>query len=245
MGFFDKNAICGKKIGLNRYKIKKSNAWVCPDCVKAAGGFMKVDISKSTIEDLKNMINDNKVNKEKLSNFQITKEVGVYLKVDENKKEWYIPDVFFCNTKNPKIHSYDEILDFELLEDNDSIAKGGLGRAVVGSVLFGSVGAIAGAVTGKKKSNQTCTSLKIKVTLNNMNSPTEYINLITTECKKSGFTYKMCKKQAEEIMSLLQVMCEQNKTSQKNIFQQSQNINCHDEILRYKNLLDIGAITQE
>ena len=89
----NKNAICGicgKKVGFNSYKVKKSNAWVCPDCVKAAGGFMKVDVSKSTIEDLKNMINDNKVNKEKLSNFQITKEVGGYLKVDENKKEWYI-----------------------------------------------------------------------------------------------------------------------------------------------------------
>lgn len=41
MGFFDLKAICGvcdKEVGLNRFKIKKSNAWMCPACLKKAGG---------------------------------------------------------------------------------------------------------------------------------------------------------------------------------------------------------------
>ena len=60
MGFFDKKVTCGacnKKIGFNRYKIKKSNTWICPQCLKKAGGLSKVNLSIATIEDIKNLIN--------------------------------------------------------------------------------------------------------------------------------------------------------------------------------------------
>lgn len=59
MGFFDLKAVCGvcgKEVGLNRFKIKRSNAWICPKCLKKAGGAMSIDISKVTIEDIKQMI---------------------------------------------------------------------------------------------------------------------------------------------------------------------------------------------
>ncbi len=39
MGFFDRKVICGvcdKEVGLNRYKLKKSDAWICPKCLKEA-----------------------------------------------------------------------------------------------------------------------------------------------------------------------------------------------------------------
>ena len=51
MGYFDLKAICGacgKEIGLNRYKVKKSDVWICPECLKKAGGVMSVNISKVT-----------------------------------------------------------------------------------------------------------------------------------------------------------------------------------------------------
>jgi hypothetical protein len=38
--------------------------------------------------------------------------------------------------KNPKIYNYSDIVDFELLEDGESITKGGLGRAITGGLLF-------------------------------------------------------------------------------------------------------------
>jgi hypothetical protein len=41
MGFFDLKVVCGvceNAVGLNRFKVKKSDAWVCPDCFKKAGG---------------------------------------------------------------------------------------------------------------------------------------------------------------------------------------------------------------
>lgn len=57
----------------------------------------------------------------------------------------------FGGKKNPKIYKYSDIVDYELLEDGESITKGGLGRAVVGGALFGGVGAVVGGVTGHKK----------------------------------------------------------------------------------------------
>lgn len=59
MGFFDLKATCGccgKECGLNRYKIKKSDTWLCPDCLKKVGGTFKIDLNKITIEEIKNII---------------------------------------------------------------------------------------------------------------------------------------------------------------------------------------------
>ncbi|PEN08616.1 PH domain-containing protein [Bacillus pseudomycoides] len=61
MGFFDRKAVCGvcdSKVGLNRYKVKQSDAWVCPDCFKEAGGLGVVDVSKVTIEEIKAIIDE-------------------------------------------------------------------------------------------------------------------------------------------------------------------------------------------
>ncbi|EPZ54444.1 hypothetical protein H477_3583 [[Clostridium] sordellii ATCC 9714] len=49
------------------------------------------------------------------------------------------------------MYNYKDIIEFELLEDGESITKGGLGRAVAGGVLLGGVGAIVGGVTGIEK----------------------------------------------------------------------------------------------
>ncbi len=249
MGFFSMKVVCSvceNECGLNRFQIK-DKGWVCPKCFKEAGLSATSPVRTMSAEDIKNIIAKKKVDADKLMSFNITKEIGAYLKVDENRKEWYIPDGFLGKTKNPRIHSYDDVLDFELLEDGGSIAKGGLGRAVAGGLLFGGVGAVVGGVTGKKKSKQTCTSLKIKITLNDMTTPTEYINLITTETKKSSFIYQTCEKQAQEILSLFQVMCEQNKNAQEELQSNSviQEISSADEIKKYKTLLDDGIITQE
>ncbi|MBO4954279.1 MAG: SHOCT domain-containing protein, partial [Clostridia bacterium] len=82
------------------------------------------------------------------------------------------------------------------------------------------------------------------ITLNDMANPTVYINLITTETKKSSFLYKTCEKQAQEIVSLFQVMCEQNKTA-NTALTPLQETSSADEIKKYKELLDTGVITQE
>lgn len=174
-----------------------------------------------------------------IKEFNPTKKVGNYFYIDENKKQWVIPDgVFSEKIKKAHIYNYSDIVNFELIEDGNSIAKGGLGRAVVGGALFGGVGAVVGGITGKKKLKKTCSKLQIKITLNNLDKPAEYINLIMTEFKKDSFVYQTAYKSAQEIMALLEIMTISDKLIDNPISNT-------DEILKFKKLLDEGIITQE
>ena len=64
-----------------------------------------------------------------------------------------------------------------------SIAKGGIGRAAVGGILFGGAGAIVGASTRKQK--EVCDSLQVKVTVKGYKDPAFFIKLISTGTKKA------------------------------------------------------------
>ena len=58
MGFFSLKAecgVCGKTVGMNRFEVKKDNAWCCPDCFKKAqkASTQPLFIQKTTISELK------------------------------------------------------------------------------------------------------------------------------------------------------------------------------------------------
>jgi len=60
MGFFSLKVncgVCGNEVGLNRFSIPKSNAWVCPECLKKVGGVTQINSRKITIEELKELVN--------------------------------------------------------------------------------------------------------------------------------------------------------------------------------------------
>lgn len=175
----------------------------------------------------------------------ITKDFGAYIKFDEINRKWFVPDGFFGGVKNPIIYSFDDIIAFELLEDGNSITKGGTGRAIAGGLLFGGVGAIVGGSTGKRKTKSTCIKLQIKITVNSMSMPAVYINLIAGETKTDGFIYKAAYSSAQNILSVLQVICENNKTLHETVSESTVATSSADEILKYKTLLDQGIITQE
>ena len=127
-----------------------------------------------------------------------------------------------------------------MLEDGNSIEKGGVGRALVGGALFGGVGAVVGASTGHKH-KATCSKLQIKITLNNMKAPVVYVNFIEAETKKNGALYKMIYPMAQEALSVLSIITQ----SQKSESSPHAEVSAADEILKFKKLLDEGIITQE
>lgn len=245
MGFFDLKAtcsVCNKEIGLNRYQIA-NKGWICKECFKECGFNLATPIRKMTLDDIHKAMENKKVQVEELNSFNPTKKIGTHIEIDENQNKWLIPDGMFGGKKNPKIYNFSDIVDFELLEDGESIAKGGLGRAVVGGVLFRGIGAVVGGVTGKKKSKPICNSLKIKITLNDMSKPVVYIDFIKASTKKDSIIYKTMYKSAQECLSVLQLIVNSQEEVQNDIAATS--ISSADEILKFKNLLDQGIITQE
>lgn len=181
--------------------------------------------------------------------FGVTKSVGNFLWINENKKTAAVPKTNLLGTVTGiNAFKYEDILDFDLLQDGSSIInKGGLGRAAVGGLLFGGSGAVVGTLTGARKQTQTCTELRIKITLNNTASPIVFIDFIKgTSYKKDSLLYRQLAESAEAVMSMLQVITAQNSAS-KAVPQQEQAapLSSADEIRKYKALLDDGIISQE
>ena len=249
-------SICNNKIGLldNKYKIANEEV-ICLSCLNKVGGINQIsaikNMSSNDVEkQIKTLAEKEEKRKERVKKFKTTKQIGQYIYIDEEKQQWVIPKgTFTKKIDNSTIYDYSDIVDFELLEDGNSVSKGGLGRAVAGGLLFGGVGAIVGGVTGGKKSKQTCTSLKIKITVNDLRNPVIYINFIVAEVKKQSLLYTSSYSIAQEIMSILQVMCETQKVkalqATQEVNTQTESISVADEIKKFKDLLDMGAITQE
>ena len=123
-----------------------------------------------------------------------------------------------------------------------SITKGGLGTAVAGGILFGGVGAIVGGGLGKKQKD-VVNKMSIIINLRDEWVPRIEIILIKSETKRNGLVYKSSKSLAQQIISLLTIISDgQNDTSD---IPSSANSSAADELLKFKQLLDMGVISQE
>lgn len=103
-------------------------------------------------------------------------------------------------------HDFDDLISYELLEDDAIVTSGGVGQALIGGAIFGGVGAIAGGITGKRIAKKRVDSITIKVTLNDFSSPCILIPLITKPVKTNSKEYQNAFKNAHEILSILDVI---------------------------------------
>lgn len=254
MGLFSKEncIICRSEVGaLNRTKMD-DGSYICSNCVAKVGisnGYTLNALKSSSIDDIKKRMeyveNDIKENSNRISQFKSTYQVGGYIWFDDEHKWFVLPrGTFTSKIDKSYVFKYQDLVDFEVLEDGTSITKGGLGKALVGGAIFGLAGAIAGG--SSKKTKQICNKLQVKITTRNIDRPIVYIDLINTEFKKDGLVYKQASKSVQEILSKFQLIVDQleSESSDTNT-STSINISAADEIKKYKELLDMGAITQE
>lgn len=76
---------------------------------------------------------------------------------------------------NSRAYKYSDIIDFNInnqMSYKTSTSTGSMvGRGIVGGLLFGGVGALAGATTGNKMTNSEITEYKINVIMRDMSNP--------------------------------------------------------------------------
>lgn len=203
MGLFGKKetcCVCEKNDGVH----KIFDGFVCKDCEKSAEGYFKNPTwrSKMAKQQYIEAISASKENAKKFIDFSITKKVGDYIKIDEAHREFELPGS--AGTKsNPKIFNYSDLAAFELVADETTIKKSGLGSAVAGGILFGGVGAVVGGLAGKK-SLDAISSLKIRVTTTDPIFTTAIITLLSSEAKKGSFMYKITSEAAQNVISALE-----------------------------------------
>ncbi len=140
------------------------------------------------------------------NNFNIDKEIicdrynSIFIDLSLKK-------VAIINGKRNGIKKYDfnDILEYELYEDGDSILKGRAGSTVMGGLLFGGLGAIAGASMSKKQ-NGLCTTLQLRITINDIQNPQVVFKYINFSTKKNGFLYKSIIDKVKKDIAILAIL---------------------------------------
>lgn len=232
--------ICDEKLSFLKSTIK-DGIKVCVDHTMEAGLYGN-EMRQFTVEDVKERAKLRKKAQEetmkRVSDFQTTKRIGPLHFNDIDKKI-----LIYDNLQN-SIVSYEDIVSFEVMEDGETISSGGLGRALVGGVLFGGAGAVVGAVTAKRK-KKYCNNLQVKLIINDINTPTLYVSFINGNTKINSNEYKSAYSEAQDLASILQIICDKQKeiTNDDPIDHDSKSL--AKKMKQFKELLDDGIITQE
>jgi len=203
---------------------------------------------KRYLETSKNIASnlDNFIQKESfIVDKRITAGDGILL-IDSANKKW-------CAVSNknaePIIYDYNDLTEYEVYEDGNSIAKGRSGSAAVGGLFFGTTGAIMGSA-GSKAIQNTCSIMQVRIRLNDLSNPEITISLIggnslNTEMKKDSSGYRNLLDSAKQMVSYLSYIQNNGKEIKPEMQSVIESGTTADEIRKYKELLDIGAITQE
>jgi hypothetical protein len=238
-------ANCDKEVPvLGRVRIV--DGWICVSCWHLCGYTQATPTAAKTLDDVRADIKETERQKARLAAFRATNRVGYYIEFDEEKRQWLIPDGLLGRKKNARVYDFDDIVEYQLLQDGDTIMEGGLGNAIVGGMLGGSMGALINAAASDKRAKSVVTSLRIKITINDLADPAVYINLITTETRVGTQAYNTQYAVAQQILSALTLIRKrENSPEPTTTHAKGTEIPSSpaDEILKYKTLLDSGAIT--
>lgn len=96
------------------------------------------------------------------------------------------------------VFKFSELIECSILEDGATIMSGGVGRAVVGSLIGGGIGAIVGATT--RDSTPITLSLSVRIVTSNIQYPLQEIPIIGSSTNRgSNDEYKEKVQFAQEI----------------------------------------------
>ena len=113
------------------------------------------------------------------------------IKKDKNDTGWY---------------SFEDLVSYELIVNNQTVVSGGVGQALVAGAMFGPIGAVAGGIVSKRKSTSKILNMTIRVTSNDFNKPVVFIDLIRKPVKNTSKEYKDAIENAQRIMGALDVI---------------------------------------
>ncbi|MEK9197113.1 PH domain-containing protein [Ureibacillus sp. FSL E2-3493] len=245
MGFFDLKAICGvcnEEVGLNRFKIKKSDAWICPSCLKKAGGVTVVNLNKITAEEIQNIIQEKE---DKLGDDPMSRAENMYQYCKDNNfgsgftDKWGVKH--FKVLQDNLLRGEKVLMTFIGLHNYISATKhdSNYAYAITNKrILFGQK-----SLTGEKfkavqfdKINDITFQKGLVFGILTIDTPQEKFNVgLDAGCATS------INNKIHEVFDNLK-----SASSQGNIPQATNpSISAADEILKFKKLLDAGILTQE
>lgn len=240
--------ICGNKIGMFDEKLQKlDGSCICANCL------WKVGISTAHSNFFYGMgDSDARAYIEKRHRFQQiftpTDTVEHFIEVDENNRLIRVYYGLYGAVSASDIAAIDEIVGFDIVEDGMTVTKGGLGSAVAGGLLFGKTGAIAGAALGQRKTKDVCSSLNLIIILKGSHLENLTIPFLRGETNRHSAEYVSAQQMAKKCIRLLERITEdadEREPEVDRVETGEKTVSIVDEILRFKQLLDDGIITEE
>ena len=113
------------------------------------------------------------------------------IKKDKNDTGWY---------------SFEDLVSYELIINNQAVVSGGVGQALVAGAMFGPIGAVAGGIVSKRKSTSKILNMTLRVNSNDFNKPVVFIDLIRKPVKNTSKEYRDAIENAQRIMGALDVI---------------------------------------
>lgn len=135
--------------------------------------------------------------------------------IEDNQKKLFIFSYndFIPYLVEPSIIEFSKIIECEILEDNSTILKGGVGRAIVGGAISGGVGAVVGATT--RKSKNIVSDLKIRIITKDINNPLILLPIITKDIERTSKNYDYLYNIANKIYATIISIIENEKENIK------------------------------
>lgn len=134
------------------------------------------------------------------------------------------------------------LLSYELQENGSTVTKGGVGvgRAVVGGVLFGGAGAVLGGLSKKKVAKEVINKMEIRVSVKDSLKSNYYVSIFEKKkVDKGSKEYEKYVRFAQDALSALDEMA-----NQEELLSPTQS-DAAMQLRKFKALLDDGIITQE
>lgn len=242
MGLFSKVCcdVCGDSMN-SHSKTEISGGAVCPACLRECRPSFKSNLRYKTAEEIKAHIEFQQQNRAAFKSFTPTDNVDKKFFVDRNSRRFWI-DGGYSAPQPPIVYSFDDVLDYELVVNGETYTQGGVkvGRALVGGAVFGPAGAVLGGISGKKKQTEQIDKMAVRILLDHEYEPTEEVPLISSPTEKGSYEYDEAEENASRVLALLGSF-----TAGKKSTGAADAGSAADELLKYKQLLDCGAITEE
>ncbi|MBD8036747.1 PH domain-containing protein [Solibacillus sp. A46] len=243
MGFFDLKATCGvcdQQVELNRFKLKKSNAWICPSCLKEAGGATRINVNKVTVEEVKAIIQEKE---DKLGDDPMSRAENMYQYCVDNQfgsgfnQSWGVKH--FKVLQDNLIRDEKVLMTFIGLHNYNSVTKhdSNYAYAITNKrILFGQK-----SMTGEKfkaVNHERINDISFEKGM--------VFGVLTIDTPQEKFKVGLDSGSATAINNAIHEILDKLKTSNKNDHTSVPvPISNAEEIIKYKELLDAGIITPE
>ena len=150
------------------------------------------------------------------------------------------------------ILDFDEILDFEVTENGNSIISSRTGSTIAGGLLFGELGAMAGA-SGSRSIDEVCHTLKLKIYTNNISNNVVTLDFLDDKVRTESIKYDDISQVIDEMVGFLKLIKEHNRQEERKedkniIVENTEDIKQNNNLSSLKELAELKEkviITQE